>query len=103
MGGSIPHDFTKALLVFLPKGSEEGDRINVIRSAETVRPLCLGNTDAKIVIAVIVRPLVEKSAETIDNCQRGFIPALTFKKLKLWFFENANGTEISVLKIGFWN
>ena len=67
-------DFSDGHFVFAPKGTQDGDEIQVTRAAGDVRPLTLKNSSNKLVAAAaaasVRQVLVLKAAPT----QRGFVP-----------------------------
>ena len=68
-----PNDFLSSLMVFIPKGEDATDTSVISRSAENVRPLCLSNTDGKIITSAIALPMNAAGKYTVDHRQRGFV------------------------------
>jgi hypothetical protein len=61
----LPENFNHGNLVFLPKGSAEGDHLQLRRRPEETRPIMLSNTDAKIFAMVINHKLSQLAQTTV--------------------------------------
>ena len=68
-GGQVPPSMADSLLMFIPK---EVDNEDGTRSPSDMRPLSLGNTDAKILASVVNVPLASAGASVIE-VQTGFL------------------------------
>ena len=71
--GNIGEEFNESLMVFLPKGTEDMDADDVVRSPGNARPLNLSNTDAKIIAVAINQTLGDVAEAKVMQQQRGFI------------------------------
>jgi hypothetical protein len=73
-GSPAPLDFNDSISLFIPKGEEELDHIEILRHSEDTRPLGLKNSVNKILAGVAnwsCKPALSKS--TVYT-QRGFVP-----------------------------
>ena len=70
--GRCPPDFCESLSAFIPKGQDSNGEASA--APEDLRPICLSNADAKLIIAAIVMPL-EESARLLlhpsQACSKG--------------------------------
>jgi len=74
MGGELYEGANCSTMFFLPKGEDAQDGCTVTRHPKDTRPLCLSNTDSKI-LAMCVNQQLSKLAEcTVCDKQRGFMP-----------------------------
>ena len=70
-------DFLLSRLVFIQKGKEDGDEQGLcLRLPKKTRPLCLANTDCKIVSCMISMVLSHICAACIASCQFGGMKGL---------------------------
>ena len=69
----MPISFNSSLLVFPPKGEEDGDEIAIERDSKDTRPISLKNSDNKIVSSVGNFSLSAPIALGSCRLQRGFI------------------------------
>ena len=72
-GGQLYDGANCSLMFFLAKGQEADDDHNATRLPKDTRPLCLSNTDSKIVALCINHKLSELAAKTVCGQQRGFM------------------------------
>ena len=73
-GSPAPLDFNDSISLFIPKGEEELDHIEILRHSEDTRPLGLKNSVNEILAGVAnwsCKPALSKS--TVYT-QRGFVP-----------------------------
>ena len=73
MGLRMPMEFNTSITVFIPKGEDENDRIEVLRSADEVRPISLKNSDNKIICSTMNFILRDTVAVHASPLQRGFV------------------------------
>jgi hypothetical protein len=69
-----PLDYNASTMVFVPKGEDVFDKIEISRASEDTRPLSLNNSDKQTIAAVqnnSFKPAIKVSACGI---QRGFVP-----------------------------
>lgn len=74
----MPLDFNDTLMTFIPKGEEELDEKEVVRSPESTRPLGLKNSDNKLIAAVTNGSLKRGVSGGACEVQRGFIQGRNF-------------------------
>ena len=70
--GCVRDDFNDSLLMFLPKDSADGIATSA-KKPDDSRPLCLSNTDAKLVASMLNSTLSAIAAESVHLAQAGFI------------------------------
>jgi len=64
--------------VFSPKGSQPPDPVAVLREPLQTRPLCLKNTDNKLIVAANVKTLEPQYKNITHKCQNGFTNGRNF-------------------------
>lgn len=69
-GDAPPAGFNSATMVFVPKGAEEGDAVEVSRKAMSTRPLSLNSSDSKLAAAVANRKVASVAASNVQHAQR---------------------------------
>ena len=67
--GYCPSDFWGSLSVFIPMGNDASDAGEAAATPEDLRPICLTNTDAKLIIAALAAPLEEASRVLLHPAQ----------------------------------
>jgi hypothetical protein len=72
-GKVLPKGFNTGNIVFIPKGELEADDAQIRRSPEATRPICLSNTDNKLLAALLNDKLSTLAAATVHSQQRGFV------------------------------
>ena len=73
-----PPDFDESSAIFVPKGSQPHDPVEVIREPLKTRPLNLKNTDNKIIVASNVRMLEPQYQKITHFTQNGFVKLRNF-------------------------
>jgi len=73
-----PPDFNESSAIFVPKGSQPHDPVEVIREPLQTRPLSLKNTDNKIIVATNVKSLEPQYKQITHRCQNGFVGGRNF-------------------------
>eukprot|EP00959_Pyramimonas_sp_CCMP1952_P067559 1410155-Pyramimonas_sp.AAC.1 len=73
---TLPDDMPRSLMIFLPKGTGPNDATGqaVSRSAPNTRPLSLGNTDVKLLVAACISPVVANTSRLVgpeQTCAAG--------------------------------
>ena len=69
----MPEGFNHSMLMFLPKETAADDEEEHDRKPEDTRPLCLSNTDAKLVASATGHSLNECASRCVTAEQAGFI------------------------------
>eukprot|EP00959_Pyramimonas_sp_CCMP1952_P343365 7192391-Pyramimonas_sp.AAC.1 len=77
-GRGAPHGFNFADMVFVPKGDEPSDSVEVVRHASKLRPLSLKNCDAKAVASAANHVLAPLVAARVHESQQGFVRGRNF-------------------------
>jgi hypothetical protein len=72
-GEALPSDFNFGHLVFIPKGEEDGDPVQVRRHVSDVRPISLSDTCSKLFANMINEKLTKLAKATVLPQQRGFV------------------------------
>ena len=70
---ATPEEFNTSLLIFLAKGFQADDVVQVTRVPEQTRPLNLANTDQKLIAKLLERPLAAVAQRTVVMHQHGFV------------------------------
>ncbi len=79
MNGGLPlASFNASLLIFIPKGEDPADAVEVIRASQDNRPLTLKNTDNKILCGSMVSTFREHAVKHTNKIQRGFVSGRNF-------------------------
>ena len=80
----VPDGFCDALLALLPKGEKENDAQGAARSARDIRPLSLGNTDAKMVAFLLAVGFfsLQSRLEVAQKCVKGRSMALNVLQIE---------------------
>ena len=72
-GCLVQWDFNHSITVFPPKGREEGDDVEVVRTAANVRPIGLKNCDNKLICTADNRAIRKEVSDQACEIQRGFL------------------------------
>ena len=77
-GDLPPPDFNESSAVFVPKGSQPHDPVEVIREPLQTRPLSMKNSDNKLIVATNVKTLEPQYKLITSKCQNGFVAGKNF-------------------------
>ena len=77
-GLSFPYGFNDCEVLFPPKGSRDGDVVEVVRSESETRPLKCKNSDNKIIAGERNRAIAKIVAKGASTLQNGFIRGMNF-------------------------
>ena len=77
-GLSFPYGFNDCEVLFPPKGSRDGDVVEVVRSESETRPLKCKNSDNKIIAGERNRAIAKIVAKGASTLQNGFIRGMDF-------------------------
>ena len=77
-GVSPPPVFNESNALFIPKGSQPHDPVEVIRTPLQTRPISMKNTDNKLIVATNVRALEPQYQQLTHWCQNGFCKGRNF-------------------------
>jgi len=69
-GGELDDSFNEAFMVFLAKGQEAGDHMEISRKPSHTRPLSLSNCDSKLVADALASKIAEAADAAVDALQR---------------------------------